>query len=539
MRHPYADPDSPAKALWAVLKQASFWEACAIYAEFWDDPLTTDFDRAELSILDRFFLGVYICGREDLLDPWLYARCREVELDRDERLDLWARFHYKSTLITFLGSIQELLEDPEITIGIFSDTGALAKSFSKQIKEELESNTLLKRLHPDVLFANTKDSPLWTEKGFAVKRKSNPKEATVSGWGLTDSYPVGFHFRLRLYDDLISINGVTSPEMIAKVTERWELSLSLGAGEQGNRSQYAGTRYRFGDSYEEIMKRSAAKPRIFTATHDGELTGKPVFMKQDAWEKLLRESSLNTIACQQLLDPRKGGDTSFKIEWIRAYEIRPMTLNVYIAVDPARSKKKTSDKTAIMVVGIDYAMNRYLLDGMLHRMSLSERWTNMDHMRTKWRRQPGVQLVKVGYEKYGAESDMDYFEEQQQREKRRYKIHELTWTADGKDSHADRVQRLEPHFRNGRFFFPYQGGETSLQRDTAASGQGNLLAKPILQKDENDKLYNLTEILIKEEYIFVPAKHVDGLDALSRIDDLDIRAPKIVSRPPRQKLAVN
>lgn len=477
-------------------------------------------------MLDRYFLGVFVLGREDLVHPWLYERCREVELDRDEHLDLWSRFHYKSTLITFMGAIQEIIEDPEITIGIFSDTGKLAKNFVKQIKSELEQNKLLKQLHSDVLFQNPEsESPKWTEQEIVVKRKSNPKEATVSGWGLSDSYPVGYHFRLRLYDDLVSIASVNTPESIAKITERWELSLSLGAGAQGNRAQYAGTRYKFGDSYETIMKRGAAKPRIYPATDNGQIDGNPVFMEPEAWAKLLRESSLNTIACQQLLDPRQGADTRFDMEWIRTYEVRPYTLNVYIAVDPARTKKKTSDNTAIMVVGVDHAWNRYLLDGMLHKMSLSERWKNIRRLRNKWMRAPGVQLVKVGYEVYGAGSDFDYFEEQMELERERFDIAELKWSRDGSDSYIDRVQRLEPLFRNGRFFFPYQGKETRLQREHRQAGMEHLISKSIMAINEDRRPYNVTEILIDEEYAFFPAKHVDGLDALSRIEDMDVTIP--------------
>jgi hypothetical protein len=65
-------------------------------------------------------------------------------------------------------------------------------------------------------------------------------------------------------------------------------------------------------------------------------------------------------------------------------------------------------------------------------------------------RAPGVQLVKVGYEKYGMQTDIEYFEERMEDEKRHFPITELAWPREGPGSKIDRIQRLEPDFRNGR-----------------------------------------------------------------------------------------
>src|SRR5688572_9601031 len=80
---------------------------------------------------DLFFLLTIGCKRKDIDRDWLYDRCREVEAEPDGHLDLWAREHYKSSIITFGKSIQDILKDPDVTIGIFSHTRPIAKDFLK------------------------------------------------------------------------------------------------------------------------------------------------------------------------------------------------------------------------------------------------------------------------------------------------------------------------------------------------------------------------------------------------------------------------
>jgi len=482
-----------------------------------------------LATWDRYFLLVQICGRKDMLHPWIYDRCREVERSSNGFIDLWAREHYKSTIITFGGAIQRILQDPEVTIGIFSHVNTIASDFLRQIKTELESNIKLKQLFPHILYDNPQQqAQRWSvDGGIIVKRNGNPKEATIEATGLVDGQPIGKHYRLRIYDDVVTDKSVSTPEQSKKTTDAYSLSQSLGV--IGGEEWMIGTRYSYADTYEWIIKRGALTPRIYAATDNGQREGKPVYFSQSEWDKRKIKNTDSDIACQYLQNPLSGEQRIFNVEDIQAYEIRPHTLNVYIMCDPARSKKKDSANTAIIVVGIDYASNKFLLDGFNHKMDLQERWMNFSRMFVKWSRAPGIQNVRMGYETFGAQADMDYFQEQMRLpDTPRFEVHELAWPRDGEGSKTDRVQRLVPDTKGHKLFFPYQTDEKNLTRNQMRminEGYKHRVSIAIKRKDEHGNIYDLSEQL-RHQFHYFPFGLKDAIDGLSRIYDMEPKAPR-------------
>ena len=275
--------------------------------------------RRELAIRDLFYLLVFVLRRNDVNHDWVYERCREVEAAPNGYLDVWGREHFKSSLITFGLTIRDILRDPEITVGIFSYSRPIAKAFLRQIKREFENNQRLRELFPDVLWANPqRDAPKWSEdEGIIVRRQGNPKESTVEAWGLVDGQPTSKHFKLLVYDDTVTLDSVSSSEMIKKVTDAWASSRSLTV--EGGVSRYIGTFWRANDTYRHILDRKAAILRRHPATRDGTLDGEPVLFSRESLARKLREMGSYVFSAQMLCDPTVDRAQGFKYEWLRFY----------------------------------------------------------------------------------------------------------------------------------------------------------------------------------------------------------------------------
>jgi hypothetical protein len=331
----------------------------------------------------------------------------------------------------------------------------------------------------------------------------------------------------------------------------------------------------FADTYGIIMERNAAKPRIYPATDDGTLKGKLVLLSDKRWGEIQRTQK-STISAQMLLNPLAGNEATFDMQWLKTFEVFPSIMNVYILCDPSKGSNSTSDRTAIAVVGVDTAANKYLIDGYRHRMKLSQRWTYLKQLEEKWRNHPGVQNVRVGYEQYGMQSDLETIQENMLREKRFFNIEELGSPRQGPKAKNNRIERLEPDIRSGRFKFPaavwhpdFNGtmgycywtvwteedqkiddeqqriagtnkacpfnvgqivhrparGLTRVQRGCESTEQAYRIVRALKRKDEDGNVYDVTRGCIEEAQRHPFAAYDDFIDALSRIYDFEAIAP--------------
>jgi predicted phage terminase large subunit-like protein len=476
-----------------VEEQQKLWRA--IEAEYKDPAQATRL----LALDDLYYLLVCVCGRRDMLNDFAFARCREVEASPNGRLDLWAREHFKSSIITFGLTIQDILRDPEVTFGIFSHTRPIAKAFLRQIMRELEENKTLKAAFPDVLWEDVRQAPKWSEDdGIIVRRKSNPNEATIEAWGLVDGQPVSKHFKVLLYDDIVVQASVTTPEMIQKTMSRLEESYSLGVTPSGKR-RFIGTRWHFQDAYATIKDRKTAVPREHPGRIGGTEEGESVYWPEEVHIEKRRDYGPYTYAAQILLNPKADALQGFKREWLRHYKrvSNLARMNGYILVDAASSKKKGSDYTAMIVVGLNVDRKRYVLDIVRDRLNLKERSDRLFSLYRKWSK-AGLKLKEVRYEKYGLMSDTEHLRSRMEDENYRFKIVEVG----GVTSKVDRVKRLIPLFEQGEIWLPESLHVSDWQK------------VPV----------DLVHSFVEEEYMGFPVgMHDDMLDALARMEEPDLK----------------
>lgn len=428
-----------------------------------------------------------------------------MQVEPDGRLDLWSREHYKSAIITYGKTIQDILASHgddsmkawggrEITVGIFSHTRGIAKRFLRQIKFEFEQNEKLKEWFPDVLYDNPhKQSPKWSEdEGIVVKRKSNPAEATIEAWGVVDGQPIGKHFFLLVYDDIVVPESVTTPDMISKTSDMLALSFALGA--EGGRRRFIGTRYHQNDAYKTVIDRGTAKPRIHLLTKDGTADGEPVLRSKEWVAEKRRDMGPYIFSCQMLQNPTADTSQGFNPDWLKYHDgMKREGLNVYLLFDPAGSKSKNNDYTAGWAIGLGPDENVYILDMVRDRLNLTQRTALVMNWHKKYKPQ---RADGVRYEKYGLQSDIEHIKDVQKASNYRFDITEVG----GQISKTERIKRLVPYFEQGRIYLP----------------------RSLHYTGSDGKMTDLVQDFIEQEYKAFPVpSHDDMLDALARMAEPD------------------
>ena len=323
--------------------------------------------------------------------PFVVNMCKAVqEGPRTDTLDIWARFHWKSTIITQGETFQFEVKNPDCCTGIFCYARPAAKKPLRALKVLLEQSDLLKWCFDDVLWAKPEtQAPKWSEDdGLVLKRKNaSRKESSIEAHGLIEGMPTGSHFERNVFDDLETEDIRESPDMLEKVFSKFQMAIvNLGTGSDSDQNRIIGTYYsHFGPNVRiRDMKypdgRTMYPVRLVPGSDDGTKEGKPVLMGLNSWEKAKMSPHFNS---QQLCNPTPATSLRLDKNLLRPIDRRFVPRNIvkFMVIDQAggdETDKQSQDMWSYGVIGVQPCIDEvgqsdiYLLDCEADKMSHSE-----------------------------------------------------------------------------------------------------------------------------------------------------------------------
>lgn len=387
---------------------------------------------------DIYFIVRYVMGIESSEHQFVYDRAMEVQNNNKYTIDLWARGHFKSTLITIALTLQELIKYPKLAVCIFSHTSPIAHAFLKSIKNILKTDDFLHRLYPDII--PEPNSNLLSDERIIMKTNMKRKEPSVMASGLVDGQPTGMHYDVRVYDDVVVPESVSTPDQIKKLEERFRLSHNLAS--HVDIARIIGTRYHYSDLFSTLIDSPEWTVRLYPAE---DKDGNPVFFNREELDKKRSKMGSYIYNCQMLLNPISDETRIFKEEDIQYYTKLPDNITKkMILVDPAISKDRLSACYFVsMVVGVAgdklYVIDYFSGIGVLPKTQADVIYKQ----RLKYNAKIGIELV--GYQqalKYAVE---DKFRAEGLPVPHIEELKPLR-------AKADRIIGLQPYFENNQIY---------------------------------------------------------------------------------------
>lgn len=383
----------------------------------------------ERALSDLYFFAClvnpsYLYGsihRETFL--WLqdYTLYNDDEDATSNKLILFPRAHLKSHMVaTWCAWI--VARHPEITILYTSATAELAITQLYAVKNILESG-IFKRYFPEYIHPNEGKREKWCSTSIIIdhpKRKTEGiRDATIKTAGLTTN-TTGWHADIIVGDDLVVPENAYTEDGRQSVEKKTSQFTSIRNA--GGFTLACGTRYHTKDVYATWKEQTYEvyddegclcdkRPVWDIKEHAVEVDG--VFL----WPRSVREDgkafgfNKNVLArinaeyidkvqfyAQYYNDPndpdsQRVDDSKFQyynLKFLRRegayWRYNGRRLNIYASVDFAYSLSKASDYTAIIVIGIDYERNIYILDiSRFKTDKVKEYFDEVKKLHSKWK----------------------------------------------------------------------------------------------------------------------------------------------------------
>lgn len=370
-------------------------QRCLIDKQFLSEVLGYDFVPAVHADLWKQFF------QYDKMKPWA------LQSETAKVLVLWPRGHFKTTAV-IVDIIQAILNFPDIRILIMRGSIGITEAWLGEIKAHFTGrnpNSRLAEYFPE--FCAPLDVDNSREFTVAARRNKGLAQETVTV-ASPKSVKTGTHYDIGFFDDLVNDQNYRSKTLLMKVQQDFFACMPLI--DPPFFAIMTGTRYAFGDVYENIQKANVkAEWRVsFRTCWADVLQTIPLFPQQPAIDRpwidehgighqggklvgftkemldAMRDADPEMFASQYLNQPIRKGGQRFTRAFLESclvkpelYTSAPMVTQIMLGsqqqnkivlspsilfVDLASTDAEESDDSCIIVGKHDQQMTQFVVD---------------------------------------------------------------------------------------------------------------------------------------------------------------------------------
>ena len=198
---------------------------------------------------------------------WKPDKNWDSQSDVKDRMILWSRGHYKTTAVV-VEVIQAILNFPNVRVLLMQGSLPVTRTLLKQIAAHFAGEAFgskLPELFPE--FCGSRTDLDYSVNSFTVPARTMKQlaQATVTV-ASPKSVKTGQHYECGFFDDLVNDQNHLNPKLVQKVQENFTLAQALI--DPGGYRFVTGTRYAFGDLYEQILRWQAASGKWVVSVKD-------------------------------------------------------------------------------------------------------------------------------------------------------------------------------------------------------------------------------------------------------------------------------
>lgn len=327
-------------------------------------------DLAERGKRDLMFFGKGVLGYKDMTHDCHGPLCVYINTNKAQfKLILHPRDTFKTSVVTISGNLQKYLCDHEERILIGNESATNAERFLRAIRQHAESNRVFRALYSEVIPNDTR-RVRWNDSELDFVRQGHYPEPTFDSIGMTGSV-TSRHYTHICFDDPISEEAVKSPLVMQDTINRMSALTALLTKPEYNTVWLVGTRWALHDVYSWYEKTFALRLSKFARGIVEE--GKIIFPELISEEMLaIKRSAMGEykFSCLMMNNPRNDDLQDLNVQDLRFFSettdecvaytdrdgadrrVRISDLDVTVTVDLAPAERTTSDRNAVVALGV-------------------------------------------------------------------------------------------------------------------------------------------------------------------------------------------